>query len=204
MNLHRTSGQPDWEQTAPSARSFVQRLAASTQGVVSPANVITLIGLGLVVWGLIALLNNDFWIGFSLLVIGRLFDILDGMVAEWTKTKSPLGEIIDAVADKVGTVLTIIVVLMMGITYWWVIVALVIPQAFISVVIFYKKQKGIAVHPTRAGKLSMAAAWMGIVGLFVSKPLNELLFLMVGTYILIGLSLVLGLYALWQYSTGRD
>lgn len=204
MNLHRTTGKPDWDKVALSERNSFQKLAAATHGIVSPANVISLIGLGLVVVGLMEVINQQFWMGLGLLAVGRLLDIVDGAVAEATQTKSPLGELFDAAADKVGTLLTIVALFVANVTYWWVIAALLIPQVIIPIVIYYKRQKGINVHPTRQGKLSMAAVWVGIVGLLFVKALNDTGLLSIGVYAVIGLSLILGLYALWQYSTGRD
>lgn len=204
MNLHRTSGKPDWEEVAPTSRTIFQKVAAATHGVVAPANIVTIIGLVLVCIGLVALLNQSYWTGLGLLVIGRLLDVVDGIVAEATQTKSPLGEIFDAASDKIGTLLTIVVLFVAAISYWWVIIALLVPQVIIPLVIFYKKQKGISVHPTRIGKLSMAAAWAGIAGLLVAKALGDISFVSVIVYVIIGASLVLGMYALWQYGTGRD
>lgn len=204
MNLHRASKKADWEVVAPSQRNFFQSLAASTNGFVSPANIITVIGLGVVIYGLFALLNGDYLVGLIALVGGRLLDIVDGVVAEATKTKSSLGELFDAAADKIGTLLTIIVLFVIAIADWWVLVALLIPQVVIPLLIFYKKQKGIGVHPTRPGKLSMAATWVGIAGLIAVKAFDGFAPLAITVYLVIGISLVLGIYASWQYATGRD
>ena len=204
MNLHRTSGKPDWAAVSAAERNVFQKMAAATGGIASPANIITIIGLGIVVYGLVAILQQQFWLGLVLLIIGRLLDVVDGLVAEATHTKSPLGELFDAVADKIGTLLTIVVLLFAGITHWWVIMALVIPQLIITSVILYKKSKGIGIHPTRQGKLSMAAAWVGIVGLLLVKALNDPLALAIAVYAIIAISVVLGLYALWQYATDRN
>jgi phosphatidylglycerophosphate synthase len=203
MNLHRTSAKPDWENIPASQHTMVQKLAAATKGYLTPPNLITVIGLGIVIYGLICILNQSYWAGLLYLAVGRLLDIADGMVADQTGTKSPLGEIFDAAADKIGTILTIVVIIFTGITYWWVVVALIIPQVIIPLVSYYKRRKGIKVHPTRAGKLSMGLTWAGIVGLLVLKALGEPIIFAFGIYIIIGLSLVLGLYALWQYSTDR-
>lgn len=204
MNLHRSSNKPDWESIAPADRTILQTISAKSGGILSPANSITAIGLMMVLGGLVALLQQQFWLGLGLLAIGRLLDIVDGVVAEATKTKSPIGEVFDATVDKIGTVLTIIVMIGTGITHWVVIVALLIPQIAIPLVIFYKKQKRIAVHPTRQGKLSMALAWVGIIGLLVVKAVGDSQLLSITVYGIIGTSLILGIYALWQYSTGRD
>jgi len=204
MNLHRTSAKPDWENTKTSKHNAFQKIAAATGGWVTPANIVTVIGFGIVVYGLVCLMNQQYWAGLILLAIGRLLDIVDGIVADKTGTKSPLGETFDAVADKIGTLFTIIVFIVAGITHLWVILALIIPQVVIPMLILYKKGKGIGVHPTRPGKLSMALTWVGIVGLLIVKALNDPIWLAVIVYVIIGVSLVLGLYALWQYATGRD
>jgi CDP-diacylglycerol--glycerol-3-phosphate 3-phosphatidyltransferase len=204
MNLHRSAGQPDWELVKEADRTSVQKLAAATWGLMTPPNAITVIGLIIVILGLISILEQSYWIGLLLLTAGRLMDIVDGLVADKTGTKSSVGEIFDAAADKVGTILTLIVILFANITSFWVIVALIIPQLVIPIISFYKKRKGRGVHPTRAGKLSMALTWVGIVGLIIVKALNDPLWLETIFYAVIGVSLVLGLYSLWQYMTNRD
>ena len=204
MNLHRTSAKPDWENVKTSKHNVFQKIAAATDGVATPANAVTVIGFGIVIYGLLCIMNEQYWLGLILLAFGRLLDIVDGIVADKTGTKSPLGEIFDAVADKIGTLFTIIVIILADITNLWIILALIIPQVVIPMLILYKKGKGIGIHPTRPGKLSMALTWVGIVGLLILKAAGEPVWLAVGVYAIIGVSLVLGLYALWQYSTGRD
>lgn len=204
MNLHRTSGTPDWADIPSEKRTGTQKIAAATMGLVTPGNIITVIGLAIVIYGLLLLLDGHYWLGAIALGFGRLLDIVDGVVADITKTKSPTGEIFDAAADKIGTILLISVLIFAGFTPWWVIVALITPQIIIPIISFYKRQKGINIHPTLAGKLSMGLTWIGILGLLVVKALDTPLFLASAVYTIIGSSLVLGLYALWQYSTVRN
>lgn len=204
MDLHRASAKADWESIESGQRTRLQRLAAATHGYLTPANVLTVIGLCIVLNGLIALYDGSFWSAAILLVVGRLLDIADGLVAQATKTKSPLGELFDATADKVGTFLTIIVLFVANVTYWELIVALILPQLIISGLVLYKKQKGTKIHPTRPGKLSMAFAWVAIVGVIVVKALGGFMPLAMLMDALIALSFILGIYALWQYATGRD
>ena len=71
MNLHRTSGTPDWATVKAADRNVFQKVAAATGGVASPANIITIIGLGMVIYGLVAILQQQFWAGLVLLVSGR-------------------------------------------------------------------------------------------------------------------------------------
>lgn len=204
MNLHRSSSRPDWESVDPSDRNLFQKIAAATGGFLTPANIVTIAGLGIVVYGLWCVLDQRYWEGLLLLTIGRLLDIADGVLADQTKTKSPLGELLDAVADKIGTFLTIFVLFVSNVTDWWIVLALILPQFLIPFVIVHKRRRGISVHPTKSGKISMAAAWVGIVGLLLVKALNEPVLLTYGIYAVITASILLGFYAMWQYATGRD
>lgn len=206
MNLHRTTGKPDWETIPAPKRSTVQNVAVATHGIVTPPNLITFVGLGLVLYGLYALLQQDYWLGLALLAIGRLLDIADGLVAQKTGTKSPLGELLDAAVDKIGTLLTIVILFVGGISYWWLIALLLLPQIIIPIVSLYKKSKNKVIHPTRIGKLSMASLWVSIVGLIVIKALAIAWFhpLSLFVYLVSIVAIKLGLIALWQYSTGRD
>jgi cardiolipin synthase len=204
MNLHRSSNQPDWDIITESDRTSIQRLAKATNGLVTPPNIITVLGLGIVVVGLLFIVNQDYWTGLVLVAIGRLLDIVDGIVADKTGTKSSVGEIFDSAADKTGTIFTVIAIIIAGITEWWIIAALLIPQIIIPLVSYYKKKTGNGVHPTRTGKISMALAWVGIVGLLLVTAIGSTPSSLAVVNVCIVISFVLGMIALWQYVTGRD
>jgi len=206
MKLHRTTGKPDWEMITPANRNVFQKGAAATYAIVTPPNVITIIGLALVVYGLLAIMQQHYWIGLVTVGVGRLLDIVDGWLAELTGTKSPTGEIFDAVADKIGTFLTIGVFFVAGVSYWWMMALLLIPQIAIPFITFYKKRRGVEIHPTRIGKLSMASAWVCLAGLLLIQATGQLWpSLLAGVvYAILFISVALGLYALWQYATDRD
>lgn len=203
MNLHRTAKQPEWESTSPAEHSFFQRVAAKTNGIVTPGNGVTVIGFGLVLYGLGMILADDIIAGSVLIVVGRLLDIADGLLAEATRTKSPLGELFDAAADKLGTVLTLIVLIVSGIASPWIIAALAIPQVIILAIVFYKRQKGIGIQPTRFGKLSMALVWVAIAGVCLIEGFGSTFWLVALVYSSVITSAVLGVGAIWQYATGR-
>ena len=206
MNLHRNTGTPDWEMIAVEERTAVQKLAAATKGIVTPPNFISVLGFGLVMYGLGALLQEAYWVGLIALGVGRLLDVVDGAVAQLTGTKSPLGELVDATIDKFGTLFTIAVFYIAGISFWWLITALLLPQILISLIVLYKRIKNQKVHPTLSGKLSMGALWVALVGLVVMKALTLAAThpFSVGVYAVSVISVGLGLYALWQYTTNRD
>lgn len=205
MDLHRTTGKPDWESIPAKERTAVQTIAAATRGFVTPPNVITVIGLALVVYGLFLLLSEHYWTGLVLVAVGRALDIVDGAVAQKTNTKSPLGEIFDAAADKFGTLFTIIALFAAQITFWWLLVVLLVPQVVITLISFYKKARNASTHPTRQGKLSMASLWAALIGFIISKALdlsNAHPFA-IFIYLLAAVSTVLAAYAAVQYARQR-
>lgn len=203
MNLHRASKEPDWQAITPTRRTLFQKVAALTYGVVTPANCISVLGLAAVLYGLIVIVDENYWLGLVLIAFGRLLDIADGYVAELTKTKSLLGEMVDAVIDKIVTLMTLLVFILTAVADWWVIGVLALPQLLILLVIMYKRRIGITLHPTLQGKLGMALAWLGIVGLLALKTLGAAPTVAVFVYSAIGASILLGLYALWQYASAR-
>lgn len=200
--MHRTTGRPDWDSVALSARNRFQRVAATTGGIVTPGNVVTLVGFGMVIVGLAYIAHSQYRYGVLLLVVGRLLDIVDGWLAQSTGTKSPLGESLDAGFDKLGTVLTVIALYFSHIAAWWILLVLVLPHLFISGFAAAVLQQGKQLHPSRVGKLSMAAAWVSLPGLVVLKALNadQHSFVAMLVYATIGLSFGMGTYAAAGYA----
>lgn len=202
MNLHRTTGQPDWHSVSKKKRNRFQKVAAATNGLVTPGNLITLIGFGLVLYGLNAILMQNYWLGLVLLTIGRLLDIADGWVADKTGTKSAIGEFMDAVIDKIGTLLTIIVFFAVAVADIWLLTILVLPQVIIPLVILYKRSRNVQTHPTRIGKISMAVAWASLFGVLMVRALEAFWPspFAIAVYGLMIVSALLGSYALFEYT----
>lgn len=172
MDLHRSSSMPDWASVPESKKNKWQRLAATTNGVVTPPNVITMIGFAVVLFGLCEILLQHFWLGGLSLGFGRLLDIADGLVAEYTSTKSPLGELLDATIDKIGTFLTMIVFFIASIAPRPLLILLLLPQVVISAISLAATHRHIRLHPSRTGKLSMASMWVSLVGYVFVRGLH--------------------------------
>lgn len=202
MNLHRTSGKPDWEHVPATQRSRIQTIAAVTYGIVTPPNIVSVVGLGVVIYGLAALVQQQFLLAFCALVIGRLLDLADGWIAEATGTKSPLGELLDATIDKIVTFLTLIVLFVTGVSEWWLLTLLLLPQIPISLFALYKRHRGQPLHPTRIGKLSMAGLWIGVSALLLAAAI-DVAWVYIVAQVLTFAAGMLGIIALWQYITGR-
>ena len=102
MKLHRIQASTDWQNLPNSDLNFFQKIADKTNGILTPGNIITTVGLGLVINGCQDLEQNP---NKALIKIsaGRLADYFDGIIADKTQTKSQIGEAADVVADKIAT-----------------------------------------------------------------------------------------------------
>jgi phosphatidylglycerophosphate synthase len=174
MNLHRTLGKPDWHDTPLHKRTNVQKIAASSHGIATPGNAISIVGIILVCIGCAYIIAQHYWIGAVLVVIGRVFDLLDGWAAEITKTKGPVGEFVDASFDKFATIGIVITMFIAEIVAWPLLIALLLPQVIITIISFYKRAQGYKIHPSLTGKVSMAATWAAVAILLVAKATGEL------------------------------
>jgi phosphatidylglycerophosphate synthase len=201
MNLHRIETQTEWDSLKKENRNHWQRIANSTHGALTPGNIITLGGLILVFYGLWHIASGDTWTGLVSLVLGRACDLFDGWVAEATGTKSFLGELFDASADKIATILTLTTLGITGIIPWLIIAGLVIPHLLIPVIIYFKRRKSVKTHPSPIGKLSMAAVWISVAGYLLNSALVDNLpeALLVAVFVITAFAIISGFYTLLGY-----
>ncbi len=165
MGLHRAL-EPDWQSVPLPQRNFLQRLAAQTRGIVTIGNAITLAGFLLVIAGFIGILQSHIVVGVLLIAIGRIADLADGYLADRTGTKSPIGEAFDAGIDKLELAIAIPVLLASPYANRLFIVFLLLHLVINVTLFFIANRRHTRIHPTRAGKLSTAMAWVA-AGLFV-------------------------------------
>lgn len=166
MRLHRAKKRPDWADVAKRRRNGWQRVAQASGGLLTIGNGLTIIGLLAVLAGLFYISAGSYWLGAVWLVAGRLCDLFDGWLAEWTATKSPLGESFDAGADKLATAAALIVLPLTGTLPHVIVGLLVVPQLLIAGAYWQARRRSVRLHPSLAGKLSMAGVWL-CIGLFV-------------------------------------
>jgi cardiolipin synthase (CMP-forming) len=203
MQLHRTTGMADWLAIPPQSHTMWQRLAARTHGIVTPSNAVTIAGFALVLIGLQEILNHHYLPGTVLLATGRICDILDGWLAELTRTKSPLGELLDAAIDKILTILTVAAFFVMQIAPAWVLVALVTPHILIVVIMLGWRIRKRAFHPSLMGKLSMAGVWLSLLIYALAHIVHLPAAALAVTQVIVVASSAAGLYAAAQYTRGR-
>lgn len=170
INLHTSSARPDWETVKADQRNIWQKIAVSTKGVVTPGNIISALGAGIVIAGFVQLDpdTDNLMLAAFLIMLGRSFDLLDGYAADRTGTKSHLGETIDAALDKVLLFMAVIFTLAYGLIPDVVLVILLVHGIFNSYTSLAGKLRKIPTHPSLAGKLSTFLGWSVIV-LFVVR-----------------------------------
>jgi phosphatidylglycerophosphate synthase len=204
MQLHRTTGKADWLAIPPQSHTVWQRLAARTHGIVTPSNAVTIAGFALVLIGLQEIWNQHYLSGTVLLATGRICDIVDGWLAELTRTKSPLGELLDAGIDKILTILTVATFFAAHIAPAWALIALVAPHILIVAIMLGWRIRKRAFHPSLVGKLSMAGAWLSLLIYAMAHAVNLPAAALAATQVIVVASSAAGLYAAVQYTRGRD
>lgn len=163
MNLHRVGRRPDWQLVEPKLRNPWQRLAARTNGVVAPANVLSITGAIVVGYGLVEITRGNLAVGLLTVGLGRLADILDGIVADATGTKSPLGEVLDAMLDKLEILATLVVLLWSAVIPLWAfgLVAAINVLGLLGAGI--AKLRKLEIHPSQLGKLATVGSWVALL-----------------------------------------
>lgn len=202
MDLHHTTGKPDWESRNHKDYNVWQRVAAKTNGMVTLPNFITMAGFVAVLVSLLFISHHSYWAATILLIIGRLCDIADGYVAEKTSTKGPVGEKLDAIIDKIGGFLTLLIFYIAHVAPLAVLIAILLPQTLISGQTVYYLRNNIHLQPSRYGKLSMAASWLALFGFIIIRASHMQHFnLFTGTvYFFVIVGVILGLYASLGYT----
>jgi phosphatidylglycerophosphate synthase len=205
MNLHRVAKKPDWELTQPAQRNYWQRMATLTHGYVTPGNAITLTGALLVVAGDVVLYAGAFLLGLVLILAGRIADILDGIIAEHTGTKSAFGEALDAGIDKLVIFVSIIIFLTRSIIPLIPLLLFVLENVMVIVFSSVAKARGREIHPSASGKLSSALQWLALFAFIAAKALPYSMhllhaLLMVSGYCITFIAFGIGLKAVFYYA----
>lgn len=160
--MHR-SKVADWHDVKGEERNIWQKLAFRSYGTLTPANFVSLVGAALAIYGLLLVLNSEIVSGLLLLTIGRIADLLDGIIAEYTKTKSPLGELVDAVADKLVIAFAVIVFAALELVPWPIVILIALQNVFTGLAVVIGRLRNIRIHPSKYGKYSTALAWVTLI-----------------------------------------
>jgi phosphatidylglycerophosphate synthase len=160
--LH-TARQADWEKDSKKPKNIWQKVASRSHGLLTPANIASVIGGVLAIYGLWIIMDGDTVRGLVFLTIGRIADIADGVIAEYTRTKSPLGEMIDASIDKLVVAAALIVLGALELVPWVIIVIIALQNVANVLISIIAKLRQKTLHPSRLGKVSAAFSWATII-----------------------------------------
>lgn len=163
MDLHRTGKRAQWLTVPSGKRNRWQRLAKRTHGIVTPGNVISLFGAIVVAAGLVYLYRGMLGVGLVCLLIGRLADVVDGIIAAKTGTKGPLGEAVDATIDKLTLLAAIIVFMATNVVPWLAVLLIALLNAANAAFSVIAKLRKHAIHPSLVGKLAAVFQWAAIL-----------------------------------------
>lgn len=162
LNIHRSKA-ADWDNTKGEERNIWQKLAFRSYGTLTPANFVSIIGGVLAIYGLILIMNEETISGLLLVAIGRVADLLDGLIAEYTKTKSPLGELVDAIADKLVIAFAVIVFAALALVPWPIVALIALQNILSGLAVIVGRLRKIKIHPSKYGKYSTALAWVTLI-----------------------------------------
>ncbi len=173
MNLHRSANVAEWDLIPSKERNMCQQVAAASGGIITPANVVSVLGFGLVLSGLHSVKQENYKNGFTKIAVGRLMDVFDGVVAEETGTKAPLGEKLDATIDKLEAFVTLPTLANNDVMTKKIAGIFMANHLINAGISLYAKKRNIPIHVSRDGKLATLAQWSTIIlngyGTFTNK-----------------------------------
>lgn len=202
LQLHRAQHKPDWELAPAAEHSIWQRWAARSHGILTPGNAASVLGVLLVALGLAEIARRRLWPGLFTLGIGRLLDIIDGTLAEYTRTKSPLGESIDASLDKAAVFAALLVFTLSGIVPLALALFIGAQNALTASLSLAAKSLKRTIHPVSAGKIGGAVVWVSLLGFVLGSALSggAAAWCTDAAYVLAVVSVLLNSYATLRYA----
>lgn len=199
MDMHQAGHEAEWAGIKAGQLTFWQRIARHTNGYITPGNIISLMGLCLVLYGLLVFTQQQYAYSFVLVGLGRLADVLDGMVAHRTGTKSPLGEALDAGIDKIELVAAVAALAAAQAIPLGLLAVVVAINVCIALVSTLARLRRVALHPVRTGKLATFMLWISL-GLYIGyAAFNVRIMEIVGGVCLLAAALM-SVVALCKYS----
>jgi len=113
-----------------------------------------------------ALLRGNFAFAFYLFILAALTDALDGWIARHFKLMTHYGAVMDPLADKLITLVCVVLLTWLGMVPLWLTLAMVVRDTVIvSGAFAYHRLFGeVEIHPTWLGKLHTALAFTLFAG----------------------------------------
>ena len=132
--------------------------------VVTVPNVVSVVRLGLIVPAVLAVLDIGERPVQALVLVAAfsLTDWVDGVLARALNQRSRVGEVMDPVADRLGTVAIAVAASVVGLFPWWVLVVIGVVDVVVAVATLIRGSLG-ALRVTSLGKAKTALLMAGTV-----------------------------------------
>lgn len=132
--------------------------------VLTVPNVVSVVRLGLIVPAVLAVLDIDDRAVQALVLVAAfsLTDWVDGTLARALDQRSRVGEILDPLADRLGTVAIAVAAAVVGLFPWWVLVVIPVVDVVVAVATLVRRTLG-TLRVTVVGKAKTALLMLGTV-----------------------------------------
>lgn len=173
FNMHRAGDRPQWEDVPQRERNIFQRIGAATRGVVTPGNVVTVVGAIMGGKALVELGRGHNGKAVALLAGSLVMDAVDGWAAEKTSTKTPLGAALDPAKDKLLVGMALPVLAERGaISRRYAVSALTL-NGVIAATALYERARGHHTEVSPIGKAKAVVESTYLVGALIEQVANE-------------------------------
>ncbi|MGX5357000.1 CDP-alcohol phosphatidyltransferase family protein [Kocuria sp. KH4] len=132
--------------------------------VVTVPNAVSAVRFALIVPAVLAVLDIDERPVRALVLVAlfSLTDWVDGTLARALRQRSRVGEVMDPIADRLGTVAIAVAASVVGLFPWWVLVVVAVVDVVVGVATLVHGSLG-ALRVTTAGKAKTALLMVGTV-----------------------------------------
>lgn len=99
-------------------------------------------------------------------------DVLDGAVARWTKQTTPLGAMLDPMADSLARLLIFASFLALGWISFWIMACFIVRDVIVAYARIYGAQHGLSVGARMSGKIKAVAQGAAIIAMVAVAAFN--------------------------------
>ncbi|HKZ52124.1 MAG TPA: CDP-diacylglycerol--glycerol-3-phosphate 3-phosphatidyltransferase [Candidatus Acidoferrales bacterium] len=136
------------------------------QPIFTFANQLTLLRLLLIPFFALSILAGNYGWGLGLLVVAGLTDFFDGLLARRLEQRTPLGAMLDPIADKLLLSTSFIVLAVSGAVPWWLSI-LVLSRDFLILAVALAITIGAGFRPFPPSLYGKACTTVQILTVFV-------------------------------------
>jgi CDP-diacylglycerol--glycerol-3-phosphate 3-phosphatidyltransferase len=133
-------------------------------------------------------------VGAAIFGIASLTDVLDGYLARRRKQITPLGQLMDPLADKLLVTAALVSLVQMDIAPAWMVAVILGREFAVTVLRSIAQARGVIIAASRLGKFKMVTEVVAILLLILGRDLSPSLFILgiVALWVAVGIAIVSG------------